>query len=151
MRVEKKNKIKGIVFIGVGFLVLCAGLTWLVASCVKLTAGSSDTEAKCPTIGESFEFERKITIYNTKTNDIILEIEGYMDVRKKSSNELFVTVKVSENVYRVNYVSLNEYTMYMIEDRTGTHSDPYYYTIRWHIGSSPNNKVLPLENEQTSM
>lgn len=151
MRTEKKNKIKGVVLICVGFLVLCAGLTWLVASCVKLTVDSTDTETKCRTIGESFEFERKITIYNTKTNDIILEVEGYMDVRKKSSNELFVTVRVSENVYKINYVCLNEHTMYVIEDRTGTHSDPYYYIIRWHKGSSTNNKVLPLDDEQTSV
>lgn len=147
MKAEKKDKIKGIALICVGFLVLCAGLTWLVASCVKLTVGSSDTETNCRTIGESFESERKITIYNTKNNNIVLEVEGYMDILKKSSDELFVTVRVSENVYRVNYIRLDEHTMYMIEDRTGAHQDPYYYRIRWHEGSSPNNKVLPLEDE----
>lgn len=40
-----------------------------------------------------FECERKITVYNARTDNIILEAEGYMSISNNSTNELVVTVK----------------------------------------------------------
>lgn len=79
-----------------------------------------------------FECERRITVYNARTDKIILEAEGYMDVSNNSHNELVVTCKVGPNEYKKNYVYLNEYTIYAIEDITGTHTDPYHYQLYFH-------------------
>jgi hypothetical protein len=46
-----------------------------------------------------FECLRKITVYNARTDLIILEVEGYMDISNNSSNELVVTCKVGANEY----------------------------------------------------
>ena len=59
-----------------------------------------------------FECERKITVYNARTDNIILEAEGYMSISNNSTNELVVTVKTGPNEYKKNYVYLNDYTMY---------------------------------------
>lgn len=79
-----------------------------------------------------FECERKITVYNARTDNIVLEAEGYMSISNNTTNELVITVKTGENSYKKNYVYLNEYTMYAVEDITGTHTDPYHYKLYWH-------------------
>ena len=79
-----------------------------------------------------FETERKITVYNARTDKIILEAEGYMSISNNSKNELVVTCKIGPNTYKKNYVYLNEYTMYVVEDITGTHTDPYHYKMYFH-------------------
>lgn len=79
-----------------------------------------------------FECERRITVYNARTDKIILEVEGFMDISNNSHNELVVTCKVGPNEYKKNYVYLNEYTIYAVEDITGTHTDPYHYQLYFH-------------------
>ena len=79
-----------------------------------------------------FECERRITVYNARTDTIILELEGYISVSNNSSSELVVTAKVGENEYKKNYIYLNQYTLYVVEDITGTHTDPYHYIMYFH-------------------
>ena len=79
-----------------------------------------------------FECERKITVYNARTDKIILEAEGFMNIANNSANELVVTCKVGPNEYKKNYVYLNDYTLYVVEDITGTHTDPYHYKLYFH-------------------
>ena len=50
-----------------------------------------------------FESERKITVYNARTDKVIMEAEGYMSISNNSSNELVCTVKVGPDTYRKNY------------------------------------------------
>ena len=79
-----------------------------------------------------FNCERKITVYNARTDLIILEAVGYMSVSNNGANELVVTCKVGGNEYKKNYIYLNDYTMYVVEDITGTHTDPYHYEMYFH-------------------
>lgn len=79
-----------------------------------------------------FQSERKITVYNARTDKVIMEAEGYMSISNNKSNELVCTVKVGANEYKKNYIYLNEYTMYVVEDITGTHTDPYHYKLYFH-------------------
>ena len=82
-----------------------------------------------------FECERRITVYNARTDKVILEAEGYMSISNNSTRELVVTVKTWPNEYRRNYIYLNEYTLYVVEDITGTHTDPYHYKLYFHTES----------------
>ena len=66
-----------------------------------------------------FESERKLTVYNARTDTIILEAEGYMSISNNDNGELVCTVKTGKNTYKKNYVYLNENTMYVVEDITG--------------------------------
>ena len=79
-----------------------------------------------------FECERRITVYNARTDTIILEAEGYMSISNNNKNELVVTVKTGPNEYKKNYIYLNVYTLYVVEDITGTHTDPYHYKMYFH-------------------
>lgn len=84
-----------------------------------------------------FEVERKITVYNARTDFIIFEAEGRMSISNNSNNELVITCKTGPDTYKKNYVYLNDYTMYAVEDISGTHTDPYHY--KWYF----HTEVLP--------
>lgn len=106
----------------------------LVATCVILV-GCSEADKVNANISKQadyFETERKITVYNARTDKIILEAEGFMSISNNSANELVVTCKIGPSTYKKNYVYLNDYTMYVVEDITGTHTDPYHYKMYFH-------------------
>ncbi len=90
-----------------------------------------------------FECERRITVYNARTDLIILYAEGYMDISNNSTNELVVTVKTGPATYKKNYIYLNDYTMYVVEDITGTHTDPYHYELHFHTEFPVSVDVKP--------
>ena len=79
-----------------------------------------------------FNCERRITVYNARTDKVIMEAEGYMSISNNGHNELVCTVKTGPETYKKNYIYLNEYTMYVVEDITGTHADPYHYRLYFH-------------------
>ena len=81
---------------------------------------------------DNFQVIRKITVYNARTDLIIMEMEGYMSISNNSTSELVVTCKTNVNEYRKNYIYLNEYVIYVVEDITGTYTDPYHYNIKFY-------------------
>jgi uncharacterized protein YxeA len=90
-----------------------------------------------------FECERRITVYNARTDTIIFVAEGYMNIENNSTQELVVTFKTGANEYKKNYVYLNEWTLYVVEDITGTHTDPYHYKMYFHTEILPDIEVKP--------
>lgn len=92
---------------------------------------------------DNFSCERRITVYNARTDKIILYAEGYMSISNNSSSELVVTCKVGANEYKKNYIYLNDYTLYVVEGITGTHADPYHYLIEFHTEFPVNVDVKP--------
>ena len=106
----------------------------LISMCV-IFVGCSEADKVNANISKQadyFETERKITVYNARTDKIILEAEGYMSISNNSTRELVVTCKIGPDTYKKNYVYLNDYTMYVVEDITGTHTDPYHYKMYFH-------------------
>ena len=106
----------------------------LISMCI-IFVGCSEADKVNANISKQadyFETERKITVYNARTDKIILETEGYMSISNNSTRELVVTCKIGPDTYKKNYVYLNDYTMYVVEDITGTHTDPYHYKMYFH-------------------
>ena len=108
------------------FLALCSLL--IFSGCSEADKVNSNLSKQA----DYFECERRITVYNARTDTIILEAEGYMSIYNNSKNELVVTVKTGPNEYKKNYIYLNVYTLYVVEDITGTHTDPYHYKMYFH-------------------
>ena len=76
-------------------------------------------------------------------HNIAMEAEGYMSISNNNNDELVCTVKIGPDQYKVNYIYLNEYTMYVVEDITGTHTDPYHYKLYFHTDILPSVEVKP--------
>lgn len=109
-------------------IALCAVLLLILCSCSE----ADKVNANISKQADYFESERRITVYNARTDKVILEVEGYMSISNNSSKELVVTVKTGPATYKKNYVYLNQYTMYVVEDITGSHTDPYHYKLYFH-------------------
>ena len=86
---------------------------------------------------DNFEVVRKITVYKARTDLIVMEMEGVMSLSNNSTNELVVTCKTGVNEYKKNYVYLNEYVIYVVEDITGTVTDPHHYKVKFY-GAIPD-------------
>ena len=70
---------------------------------------------------DNFSCERRITVYNARTDKIILYAEGYMSISNNSASELVVTCKVGANEYKKNNTPedlIKARVMYTIEEYT---------------------------------
>lgn len=102
---------------------------------LALLVGCSEADKVNANISKQAEYfgcERRVTVYNARTDNIIMYIEGYINIDNNTSSELVVTAKVGADTYKKNYVYLNDYTLYVVEDISGTHTDPYHYKIYFH-------------------
>lgn len=114
--------------------------------CLSMFTGCSEAEKVNYNMSKQadyFECERRITVYNARTDKIILIAEGYMSITNNSTRELVVTVKTGPSEYKKNYVYLNDYTLYVVEDITGTHTDPYHYKLYFHTEFQIDVDVKP--------
>ena len=121
------------------FGLVLAMVIFVLTGCTEADKVNSNLSKQA----DYFECERRITVYNARTDKVILEAEGYMSLSNNSSSELVVTVKTGPNEYKKNYIYLNDYTLYVIEDITGTHTDPYHYKMYFHTEVLPDVEVKP--------
>lgn len=105
-----------------------------IVSCLTLTScrGAYHVNHNLSQSADNFECLRKITVYNARTDLIIMEMEGYMSISNNTSGELVVTCKTGASEYKKNYVRINDYVIYVVEDITGTHTDPYHYKVHFY-------------------
>lgn len=76
-----------------------------------------------------FNVYRKITVTNARTGTIMLRAEGYMSLSNNSSSELVVTIKTGENSYYKDYIYLNDWTCYVMEQTEPNSTDKYHYEL----------------------
>lgn len=123
----------------IGIILSLVSVMLLLAACSEADKVNSNISKQA----DYFECERRITVYNARTDKVILEAEGYMSISNNSDDELVVTVKTGPATYKKNYIYLNDYTLYVVEDITGTHTDPYHYKMYFHTDVLPNVEVRP--------
>lgn len=80
---------------------------------------------------DNFNVTRKLTVLNARTDTVLLELTGTFALKNNSSNELEVIIETAEGKYQKDYVYLNDYTMYVVEDISGSEVDKYHYEINF--------------------
>lgn len=113
---------------------ICAILLAVVCllSCLTGCTEAENVNYNLSQAADNFEVVRRITVYNARTDMIIMEMEGLMSISNNGANELVVTCRTGRDEYKKNYVYLNEYVIYVVEDITGTVTDPYHYKIHFY-------------------
>ena len=129
---KKSFKVAVITIIALAFIT--AGVAGSLSGCTEADSVNHDISKQ----SGYFNCERRVTVYNARTDKVILYIEGYIDISNNASNELVVTAKTSKDAYKKNYVYLNDYTLYVVEDIDGTHSDPYHYKVYFDTNVIPD-------------
>lgn len=80
---------------------------------------------------DNFNVTRKLTVLNARTDTVLLELTGTFALKNNASNELEVIIETAEGKYQKDYVYLNDYTMYVVEDISGSEVDKYHYEINF--------------------
>ena len=108
-------------------------LAFMVAFCVALgTSGCSTADVVNENLSKDaneFNVYRRITVTNARTDTIMLQAEGYMALSNNSSNELVVTIKTGEEQYYKDYIYLNDWTCYVMEQTEPKGTDKYHYEL----------------------
>lgn len=80
---------------------------------------------------DNFNVTRKLTVINARTDTILLELVGTFSLSNNDTNELEVICEVADGKYQKHFVYLNEYTLYVVEDISGSDVDKYHYEINF--------------------
>lgn len=98
-------------------LVLTMSLTGCKSS-HYYTSEARDAKWEVKTDANNFKVMRRITVVNTRTNEMLLQFEGYFALTNNDNNELEMTIKNSDGSYKIDYIYLNENVAYVVEDIT---------------------------------
>lgn len=79
-----------------------------------------------------FNVYRRVTVTNARTDTIMLQAEGYMSLSNNDVNELVVTIKTGENQYYKDYIYLNDWTCYVMEQTEPKGTDKYHYELMFY-------------------
>lgn len=81
---------------------------------------------------DNFNVTRRLVVINSRSDKVLLELVGRFSIYVDSAdNQLEVTCEIDENKHIVDYVNLNEWTTYTIEDLSGAEVDKYHYEINY--------------------
>lgn len=108
----------------------------ITLACFICTAFAGCTEAdqvsqNISQEADNFNVTRKLTVLNARTDTILLDLTGTFALKNNSDNELEVIIETAEGKYQKDYVYLNDYTMYVVEDVSGADVDKYHYEINF--------------------
>ena len=104
----------------------------VLIGCMTGCSEASNVNHNLSQAADNFQVVRKITVYNARTDLIIMEMEGLMSLSNTSTSELVVTCMTGPNQYKKNYIYLNEYVIYVVDDITGIVTVPYHYKIHFY-------------------
>ena len=80
---------------------------------------------------DNFNVMRRLTVFNIRTDTVLMQMTGKFALSNNSTKELCVVVEIEKGVYQKHFVYLNDYTMYTVEDLNGTGVSPYAYELEF--------------------
>lgn len=104
-------------------LMLCG--TLVLGGCAESTRVNHNISKEA----DNFNVTRRLEVINARTDKPLFELIGNFSLANNSNNELVVTVELKDGTYKKHYVYLNEYTMYVVEDLSGSDVSKYHYEI----------------------
>lgn len=106
-------------------IVIMCCLIFVVGGCTTADTVNQNLSKEA----DEFNIYRKITVTNARTDTIMLQAEGYMSLSNNSNKELVVTIKTGENTYYKDYIYLNDWTCYVMEQTEPVETDKYHYEL----------------------
>lgn len=80
---------------------------------------------------DNFNVTRRLTVFNIRTDTVLMQMTGNFSIKNEGSDELSVIVEVEKGTYQKHFVYLNDYTMYTVEDLSGADVSPYSYELEF--------------------
>ena len=111
-------------FILVAVLAIAVALT--LTGCREAERVSANLSKEA----DQFNVTRRVTVYNTRTDKVLLEIIGNLSVQH-SSGDIDLIVEVGPGQYKKHFINLNGWTTYVVEDVSGAFVDKYHYEVNF--------------------
>lgn len=112
----------------IAMLILLLMILLLLTGCMEQEADKVTRNLSLQ--ADNFNVTRRVTVYNCRTDKILLEVVGNLSVQK-SGGDVDLIIEVAPGQYKKHFVRLNDWTMYVVEDVSGAFADKYHYTINF--------------------
>ena len=130
---KKKQILDWIKILGLGVLFVVLTLT----GCSQSYRVSENISQEA----NNFNVVRRITVINARTDTVLLQLTGTFALKNNSNNELEVICELEDGKYQKHYVYLNEYTLYVVEDLSGSNVSKYSYELNFLPEMIPGVKI----------
>lgn len=110
------------------FVIVLLVLMLLLAGCTQADRVSRNVSLEA----DSFNVVRRITVINTRSDDIMFTMTGKMSLQNTIENELSLIVEDENGVYHKHFIYLNDWTTYIVEDLGGASVDNYKYMLNFN-------------------
>lgn len=78
---------------------------------------------------DNFNVTRKLTVVNVRNDTVLYELIGNFAMTNEGNDELSVISEVAEGQYKKDFIYLNEWTTYIVQDVSGAYVDQYHYEV----------------------
>lgn len=130
---KKKQILDWIKIFGLGVLFVILTLT----GCSQSYRVSENISQEA----NNFNVVRRITVINARTDTVLLQLTGTFALKNNINNELEVICELEDGKYQKHYVYLNEYTLYVVEDLSGSNVSKYSYELNFLPKMIPGVKI----------
>lgn len=79
---------------------------------------------------DNFETYRRITVINLRSDNVLLQVEGYISIKDSTNSELAVIIQTAPNEYKMHYIYTGSEIVYLVEQLEPSNTDPYHWEIR---------------------
>ena len=113
---------------------VCLSIILAITIIFLTLPGCTEAERKSTEISreaDEFKTPRKLTIINTRTDKIILEFIGTFSVQS-SAGAIDILCAVGNDKYEKHFFTLNEWTIYVVEDISSNGGDLYFRQIKYY-------------------
>lgn len=90
---------------------------------------------------DNFNVVRRITVFNIRTDKVLLQMTGTFALHNSSENELEVICELPGEKYQKHYIYLNDWTTYIVEDLDESQVDKYSYELNFLPEMVPGVKI----------
>lgn len=111
--------------------IACALLLIAMALCLAGCRESAKVSYNISKEADNFNVTRRLAVINARTDKPVFELVGNFALSNNDTNELAITCEVEKGVYKKHYVYLNEWTIYVVEDVSGAHVNPFHYEVNF--------------------
>lgn len=81
---------------------------------------------------DNFNVIRRLTVINARSDKPVFELIAAFSIEvDNEDNQLEIICETGENEYKKHFVSLNEWTIYVVEDVSGAEVDKYRYEVNF--------------------
>lgn len=121
-----------------------AAAAMVALACASGAAGCTESSKVSYNVSkeaDNFNVVRRITVFNIRTDKVLLQMTGTFALQNSSENELEVICELPGERYQKHYIYLNDWTTYIVEDLDESQVDKYSYELNFLPEMVPGVKI----------